>query len=185
MAPYMVNNIKVSLKFNTSEPSTTRKLKEFSRESAFVTKTSVNFFVLRYKFVYIVFHSGHINCTKIPSITEIDNSIENIQKLLPWLIIDTDYIIDNISANGCLTDKYLNLFKFSTFLKTSIQSHHFNPQQFPGLYTKYKDVTYIIFSSGRFVAVGSKSLDQLNESYVLFFNNVKHYLPAVSYDKQK
>lgn len=168
MFPYKVNNIKVSYKLNASF----LKLRLLTLSSEVeVSKKSNNFFVLRKNgFVYIIFYNGHVNCTKLVTLDEIESSKSVlIQYLKECSVSETK--IDNITASGSVfnsnnTEKKrkLNLFKLCAYLKEKNVKHRYNPHRFPGLNFRLYNVTFLIFNSGKFIVIGGKSITGLHST---------------------
>ena len=173
MCSYKVNNIKISCRILGE--NITNRLKDFSQNSNLVSTKLGNFFVLRQKFVFIIFYSGHVNCTKIKSMTQIPEVMQKLNELFPDLQVNYTQT-DNISASGVLLNSKINLFELSQHFKDNSQAHHFNPQLFPGLYTKYNSATFIIFKTGKFVCVGTKSISELEQVCEKFEENINKFL---------
>lgn len=148
-----VNNIKASCKVKNSDVGA--KLKEFSINSSLVTLKKSNFFVLRDKFVYIIFYTGHINITGIKAFHEINQSKGEIKAHLNLDIGEPR--IDNITLSGSVKGK-VNLFSFSSILQQNRLDFGFNPHKFPGLNFRPTSCpgTVVLFSSGKFILVGIK-----------------------------
>lgn len=101
----------------------------------------------------------------------INNAIESINKTLNKLM-DNDLIsknviinkkgIENIVASGTITENTSDLEELSYFLDNII----YEPEQFPGLiYRPEKKIVVLLFSSGKIVIVGAKSIDDINTTY--------------------
>ena len=157
---YSVNNIKISLTFEGEFRESV--LRQYAKTSPFVTKKCGNFFVVREKFVFIIFYKGHVNCTKLKDMDDITQVRAFLKTQLPTLELKACSIIDNITASGRIRGTELNLFRFSTYLSQDGRPHHYNPTCFPGLSTRIGRVTFILFRSGKYIAIGAKSLQQLN-----------------------
>jgi len=170
-----VNSIKISYKIKTNDAE--KLLHNFAQDSSHVTKVRSNFFVLRNQFVYVIFFSGHVNGMKLKTDEDIANSQNCLRDCLTNCELTTP-VIDNIAASGILRGSSINLFKFSEFLEELKIPHHFNPQSFPGLNLRIGSVTFVVFASNKYLAVGSKTRTQLEngcrtfEEYVSRFNAV-------------
>ena len=158
MCGYTINNIKVS--FKARSPHIQRSLKDLCSSSAYVTKKDINFFVLRKKFVFIVFFTGHINCTKLKSVDDLNNCLIEFEDFFPSHERETlelkAPIIDNISASGDLLIPRVNLLNLAKFLQTEQLKFRFNPEAFPGLCFRVQPVSFTVFTSGKFIAVGAQ-----------------------------
>lgn len=176
MIPYRVNNIKISFKLKC--PNVEKRLRLFAKTSADISKIDGNFFVLRREFVYVVFFTGHVNCTKLK--TPLD--FAECRKVLLRALQQKDIIecsllplrIDNISSSGDI-EKRVSLVGLCTFLSERSLPFRFNPQKFPGLCWRIEPVSFTVFTSGKFIAVGARSLSDLSiivnifEKYILQF----------------
>ena len=180
MFTYKVNNIKVSYKLNASFLKL--KLIALSKEIE-VSKKSNNFFVLRKNgFVFIIFYTGHVNCTKLLTSNEIESSKSVlIQSVKECSVTETK--IDNITASGSIFDNHsiasgrkINLFKLCSFLKVNNVKHRYNPHRFPGLNFKLYGVTFLVFNSGKFILIGEKSLVDLNSTINEFSQFMRVFL---------
>lgn len=177
MVVYTVNNIKVS--FKVSAENIQQLLKALAKHSDNVSKRDINFFVLRKKFVYIIFFTGHINCTKIRSLDEASKCklefIELFQEKVRASITLHEIKVDNISSSGCFEEGKVSLTRLAIFLQNSNIISRFNPETFPGLSLRICSVTFTIFSSGKFIAVGAKEFVDLSISVNIFERYLKSF----------
>lgn len=168
MFSYEVNNIKVSYKLISSR--LTQQLEELAadgnREST--SKRWGNFFVFRkHNFVYVIFYKGHVNGTKLKSISEIETSKKILMQSIVGHCQVSNVKIDNITASGSVFSveergvKKVNLFRLCDFLKKEKIKHRYNPHRFPGLNFRLLNVTFLLFNSGKFIVIGSKSFENL------------------------
>lgn len=166
-----VNNIKVSCKIEGD--NIRNHLKEFSKSSKLVTLVKNNFFVLRQRYVYVIFFAGHVNITKLKS----KKDVRRAQKILLLSVGSSLSIttpeIDNISASGVAKSGPINLFTLAKYLNERNYKFRFNPHRFPGLNLRIKTATFVIFTSGKFVLVGTKSKKELVDSIASFCGLVK------------
>lgn len=174
MFPYSVNNIKVSYKVVC--PSLPELLSELSVEKD-AKKTTNNFFVLRQLgFVYVIFYTGHVNCTKLKTLDDVEKSKQLFLRLSVKCEV-TNCRIDNITASGKVSPgSRLNLFSFCSFLKKEGIAHNFDPHKFPGLNFKLMSVTFILFNSGKFILVGGKSVTRLHLIINVFSKYIEKFL---------
>lgn len=159
-----INNIKLSFSLGSSKQlEIIKQLK--SHENT--TKVCSNFFVLRDVFVYIIFHSGHVNITKIKKNKYIKLSIKYFLKKykIPYIVFPP-YRIDNYSSHGKFNITFLKLSKVlkynghddDTFVESnSIKSVHLNLNRFPSLFIKTIFGSILLFGNGKYIFVGSKS----------------------------
>lgn len=156
---FVIKNIKFSLKIkNISLNSVLDELKE--QKINFETKG--NYVVIRDIYVYILFRSrsfilNHINITKIPSVNQINFSVDHLQrKILKNLKIEIcKEQIDNLTATYNIGQEINQL----RFLQKN-KKHHtikFNKEKFPGLFIKVPLGTFIIFHTGKINVVGCQS----------------------------
>lgn len=180
MAACAINNVKVSCK--VTGPSIKRTLQDLSCTSDSVTRKSSNFFVLRSKYVYIIFFTGHVNITGVRSVNEVANSCIHLKGLLhnKDLEISTPSI-DNICSSGSVRDR-VDLYQLAVFLQKNGYQFCFNPHKFPGLSIAPLENaargTFTIFSSGKFILVGLKSSYELDSVTKVFFAIIEKYLRA-------
>ena len=175
MSYYSVNNIKVS--FQVSSENIQSVLKSVCENSKYVTKKDLNFFVLRKNFVYVAFFTGHINCTKLKSLEDLEQCQKEFktffeQSEIPNLHFKSP-IIDNISASGGAALPRINLQSFARHLVQTEHTFRYNPETFPGLTLRIQPVTFTIFTSGKFIAVGAKRYVDLSISINLFLKNLR------------
>ena len=157
-----VNNIKASCKVQGKNISS--KLKVFEKGRISVTKRKSNFFVLRDKFVYIIFYTGHVNITGVRSRDTVNEARVYLSVLIKNLDLTlSQSVIDNICLSGSLS-RGLNLVSFSDQLQQDCVSFCYNPRKFPGLSfpsTNNNSGTTIVFTSGKFIIVGLKHEDAI------------------------
>ena len=173
-----VTNIKVSFKVNCE--NLREKLLDFCHKSYLVSKTDCNFFVVRpADYVYIVFYSGHVNCTKIKDFNSIEDCQKNFKRLVEeetgHQLLISSCSIDNISATGSLFSSPLSLFSLGEYLRTRREKFRYCPQRFPGLSVRIHSATFIVFTSGKYIAVGSKTLCELNIASNSFSRLIQDY----------
>ena len=171
MISYTVNNIKVSFKASSSDIK--KHLKSICRDSIFVTKRDINFFVLRKQFVYVAFFTGHINCTKLRTLDDSDLCLREFRSFFDESSVKSELVlkpttIDNISASGSLNIEQLNLLNLAEHLQNENLTFRFNPETFPGLCFRIQPVTFTVFTSGKFIAVGAQKHVDLSISIGLF-----------------
>lgn len=177
MTSYTVNNIKVSFKACSTDIRS--DLKRICQSSKFVTKRDINFFVLRKTFVYIAFFTGHINCTKLRSLEDLQCCQEEFGTFFDSITRGKlelkAPIVDNISASGSIAQSRINLQRLALFLQSINQKVRFNPETFPGLSFRISPVTFTIFTSGKFIAVGAQRYVDLAISISLFFKFIQQF----------
>lgn len=151
---YKIANVKVSLK--TTPISLDIVFNNLSRND-YNCKKYPNFLVIKTKYTFIIFKTNsngenHINITKIPNLSDINEAIEIIKQLTSCFVkSDT---IDNIIATTSVNRK-LNLHKIVE--DKNFARIKYNNEKFPGLFLKFDKATVILFHSGKIVIVGSKS----------------------------
>lgn len=172
-----INNLKASCKITGNDVRT--KLVALSKTSGKVSKRererNGNFFVLRDKFVFTIFFTGHVNCTKLKNFQEfteaqtiLNNHLENVD----ISVLKTD----TISANGILKGPPVNLFRLSNYFKSAAIHSHFNPEKFPGLNCRINDSsTFIVFQSGKYISVGAKTAERLTNDNEAFRKHISQF----------
>ncbi len=133
-----------------------------------------NFIVLYDKFVYTIFResknkTNHINITKIPSFVKIPEVLDFLSLQLSFDIIPNSLKIDNITGSLNLNKKLVlgELIEKTKKITTSEKIIlSYNNEKFPGLFIKvslnlYKIGTIIVFTSGKIVFVGCKTVSDL------------------------
>ena len=183
---FEIKNIKISLKvhaqlLNNVENKCSEKKLSFTRKN--------NFLIVKDQFIYTIFLSSknetnHVNITKIPQISEIDQSINFLSEKLCLSVCEETFRIDNITASLNLNYK-ISLIKlidkhseFDKYWNGEFVFSYCN-EKFPGLFIKLKLErkigTIIIFSTGKVVFVGCKSVDDIKclESLIIAFTKTR------------
>jgi len=121
---------------------------------------------------FLIFSSGKATCTGTASEKDAKEAIENMSKLLKDVGIDAKVSkieIQNIVASTKL-DRRLDIDKMAFELKNS----EYEPETFPGLVYKTKgSVTFLIFSTGKIVCVGARSIKDIEESFKYLVKKIK------------
>ena len=130
------------------------------------------------KSAQLIFEDGRVVSTGARSINSAERSISNVGVMLEEAgvpVYDKLYIeIENIVARASI-EKKLDLH----YLAQVMDDVEFNPEEFPGIIKKeiFKkeddeeyEVSTLIFSSGKIVITGHKSVEELKES----FENIVH-----------
>lgn len=155
----VIRNIKIS--FKVSSPDHLAVLvHQYKRSNA----KSDNFFVVRNRFVYIIFISGHINTTKIATHEEIRESIRHFLSLFGLRCLILPYFtVDNITASGIIDGPTLLLTPLRQAVqdrsfpeRDCIKSIQFHPDTFSAAFIKTAFGTILVFGSGKYIFVGSK-----------------------------
>jgi len=112
---------------------------------------------------FLIFSSGKATCTGAASEKNANKAIENMLKLLKDVGIVVKILkieVQNIVASTKL-DTRLDIDKMAFELENS----EYEPETFPGLVYKMEgSVTFLIFSTGKIVCVGAKSIKDIKES---------------------
>jgi len=113
---------------------------------------------------FLIFSSGKATCTGAASEKDAKEAIGNLLKLLKGMGINVKTLgieIQNIVASAKV-DARLDIDKIAFELKNS----EYEPATFPGLVYKMKgSVTFLIFSTGKIVCVGAKTIGEIEESF--------------------
>jgi TATA-box binding protein (TBP) (component of TFIID and TFIIIB) len=161
-----VKNVKGSFRLSNSvhlnEKANELELKEYN------IKRFHNFFVLRSQYVYIVFYSGFVNVTGVKAIEEFPISVTNFLNIFDFE--NSDIIeppkIDNLTASGLFNINPMFLSKLANCFhkEDGIVKVTYKPVFFPSVIVKYITIgTIMIYGSGRYNIVGSKSVDCIKE----------------------
>lgn len=119
-----------------------------------------NFVVIREKYTYNLFQSGHLNVSGVSGFKPIWDAVANILQIIPGATRISAVKIDNISATSWIPHQ-IDLRKLLHKIEPSV-SCSLNTTLFPGLFAKTKCGTVIIFRSGKLVIVGCKSIRQMS-----------------------
>jgi TATA-box binding protein (TBP) (component of TFIID and TFIIIB) len=178
-----VNNIKIRLVVSPSSlPRLKRSIERLDKSSGATVGTNRkrlfkkhhNFIVFRNSYVFIIFFSnGTVNITGIKSFSCITHALQTFCSSFRVSRRQiTDYIIDNVSANGDF-GKQINLVNLKQDInkrekkENLIQSASFNTNYFPAAFCKtYKIGTILVFNSGKFNIVGAKCQRHVREIFL-------------------
>ncbi len=111
-----------------------------------------------------IYRTGKYIMQGIRNIEGIQTSFEEMKRILSR-VIDTSRIekpkIQNIVVSGEV-GKILNLGKLAISLPYNVE---YDPEQFPGLIIRVsKSLTVLLFSTGRFVIVGARDIDEIEKT---------------------
>ena len=126
------------------------------------------------KSAVLVFSSGNLVCTGTKSIHQVRKVINEViiilKKINVNVTIKPKIIVQNIVASGTINLK-LNL----NFLALEMENTEYEPEQFPGLVYKIKELnaTFLLFSNGKLVCTGTKNKQQLEDSMKQLLKDVK------------
>ena len=168
MFTVQVKNVKVSISF--ANTLSLRRSVENLRIKTGTGYKNGTFFVFRDHFVFTIFNNGHVNCTKIPSVKDIDRAVNHIELILNEK--SEKVTIDNIVASGQIS-RFIAPKEFALFLQEKGEKVHFNPQRFPGACLKLSTGCMLFFQSGKLVFAGLKNLlflDREVEKITQYYN---------------
>ena len=138
-------------------------------------KKTASFFIVRDKFIYTIFYTGHINCTGIKRLSDIN---ESVSRLMSQLNLTLDQVktvkIDSILAASRISN-YVNLTSFAHFLRQRNYSVQYNPQRFPGLCIRKFPGCVLTFISGKVIFSGPNSEEILHRVATNFFKLYDDY----------
>ena len=159
MESYRITNVKVSIK--TSEIILDNVVYDET-----CMKRYKNFLVIKSQYTYIIFKTNkkknvtHINITKIPSISDINNSILFLKTIIDFEVYNTT--VDNIIA----TFKHFDCLNLWTICEKELfKCIKYNNESFPGLFVSTDQGTAILFSTGSIILVGCKKEKDLDILY--------------------
>ncbi len=113
----------------------------------------------------LIFGSGKIVCTGTKSPDQAVEAVNNLIEIMKGIGIDVKGVesveIQNIVASASL-GKSVNLNRIAF----ELEGTEYEPEQFPGLvYRMYEeDVVFLIFTSGKVICTGGKSIEQIERS---------------------
>jgi TATA-box binding protein (TBP) (component of TFIID and TFIIIB) len=170
---WKINNIKYSFKIKKYSllakhcwcQNNNIKSKSKSKKN----KAHLNFCVIKDKYTYVIFKSGHINVCKVKSFSEINKSLKHFFELtkIKETNLQTTYTVENICCNGKLASPNdFCLYQFHKILTSTIEKKNpdfyirFNTHIFPALYITNNNIKgkILVFSSAKFVIVGGDNL---------------------------
>lgn len=166
MIAQAINNVKISYKLRGCG-EINQVLKEFAQREEGITFRDGNFFVFRSaSYVYTIFYNGHVNATGLSSTRDIEDAQRELLSILDQPRLKAlGGKVDNITSSGSLPGQSrVNLIDLARRLKTLNIKFRFNPHKFPGLSLKLERATFIVFTSGKFVQVGSRSVNEIRRS---------------------
>lgn len=173
---FSIANIKLHVKItNLPENINFSEIQQGLIRSHLYVKVFHNFIVVKGRYTYTIFNSGHINITKVNNINKLKYIKKELDKLFSFLnfkIILSDFVTDNITA--CYDFKHNinlnNLYKeikidnptiFEQVFYTSeyeLPFCEYTPELFSALLIKTIKGTMLIFSSGKINIVGCREL---------------------------
>lgn len=122
----------------------------------------------------LIFSSGKIVCTGARSIDKVEESIQKIIKSLEKIginiTIKPELKVQNIVASGTIGFPLdLNLYAMK------LENTEYEPEQFPGLVYKLAEAkaTFLLFSNGKVVCTGTKSVEQVHAALDKLIKNIK------------
>ena len=127
------------------------------------------------KVASLIFRSGKIICVGARSIAEAKRALREIVRRIKKVGIRVDenkvrVKIENIVVAIDL-EKELNL----DALAFNLESSEYEPEQFPGLVYRLLEpkVAFLLFSSGRVICAGAKTLDEVKKAVNILQQNLK------------
>ncbi len=122
----------------------------------------------------LIFSSGKVVCTGARTLEDVRESINKIikslQKIGIKIKVEPKINVQNIVAAGSVgMDLNLNT------LAMKLENTEYEPEQFPGLVYKLKEVkaTFLLFSNGKIVCTGTKSEEAAHDAMDLLIINLK------------
>jgi len=122
----------------------------------------------------LIFSSGKVVCTGARTIEQVHASLKKIIKSLEKIgikiKIKPKVTIQNIVASGSVgMDLNLNT------LAMKLDNTEYEPEQFPGLVYKIPEAkaTFLLFSNGKVVCTGTKSVEQVHAALEMLIVNLK------------
>ena len=122
----------------------------------------------------LIFSSGKVVCTGARTIEQVHAALKKIIKSLEKIgikiKIEPKVTIQNIVASGSVgMDLNLNT------LAMKLDNTEYEPEQFPGLVYKLKaaKATFLLFSNGKIVCTGTKSVSAVHAALDMLIENLK------------
>ena len=171
-----IKNVKISIYLHL-RPDIIDKIRDFSITEQKLKKTA-SFVIFRdINFIYTIFFSGHINCTRIKHPRLIPNATERILSKLRLLESDLKNVVtDSILAVAKISN-YICMVSFAKYLKQNNFNVQFNPQRFPGICVRKPGGCILTFVSGKVVFTGFKSEEKIcsaKNSLIQTYNAYTH-----------
>lgn len=158
----VVSNHKISFRAGKNLKTSVHKL------DSDMVKLHHNYAIIRRKYVYSINFSGYINITKLRTCGDIPAAIEEICCLLQLPNKQPAYNIDNITASGHFGHT-ISLHKLQKYFAVhrgpQVIRFNFRPDYFCGANIKFAYGTIIIFHTGSFTIVGSKSKEDIQRLF--------------------
>ncbi|MEM2045774.1 MAG: TATA box-binding protein [Candidatus Bathyarchaeia archaeon] len=109
----------------------------------------------------LVFETGKVICTGAKSTEEAEFAIRKFVEVLRMKGVNVEQpkvTVVNVVVSANL-HRSINVEKLAADMKLS-----YEPERFPGAIIKHEGKTILVFSSGRIVCVGSKTLDEARQT---------------------
>ena len=162
----IIRNIKFSFRLKSAENLQ-------NRLKALVCSNNIkfhgNFAVLRLPYgVFSIWYGGFFNCTKQKNLQVFAKCLYKLGDLLKFNpeIDCLNIKANNISATGKVNIPQSILFSdliSSLNLDNALCSIRYDLNSFPGAVLKFRAGTFILFKSGKYISVGSKSPKRIKE----------------------
>lgn len=172
----MIKNIKISVEILVKE-NWRKKILSKEKKLDLNIKLCGNIVILKYMFTYCIIEKRkkstpttlerkfvviHVNITGIKDFSKISQSILNLKnsffrkKKTKILKVKIDNITSSFSFPKRIILPFIKKRNFNT---------KYNPERFPGLFLKFEEGTAIIFENGKVNIVGSKSKENVLETW--------------------
>lgn len=171
-----INNIKLSVKI---DPISLEKVENLCINKLIIYKKYLNFIVFKagksieHLHTYTLFkHASafknsdskqHVNITRVLP-NSISEAILTLQEVLDLFISPFTYVIDNITS-GCYLGRQIKLLDFIKDHPHLSKCIRYTPERFPAAFLKKNKQTFLIFTSGKFIILGSKSISEAEIAY--------------------
>ncbi len=118
------------------------------------------------KVATLIFRSGKIICVGARTRNDIKRAIEKVTKYLKEIGINISSSDIKIKVENIVISADLGMELPLDVLAFQLESSEYEPEQFPGLvYRIYEPrVAFLLFSSGRIVCAGAKSINSVNKA---------------------
>ena len=127
------------------------------------------------KVATLIFRSGKIICVGAHTKSDIKKAIENVVKYIRETGVNVSSKDIKIKVENIVISANLGMELPLDVLAFQLESSEYEPEQFPGLVYRIYDpkVAFLLFSSGRIVCAGAKSMKAVNKALTFLKDKLK------------
>ena len=176
-ARVIITNFKGHFRYTNSEENK-RRVRNLTSGDKCSVKHHANFTVLKSEFTFVVFWTaGFVNVTKVRRLDQLNTSVVREFGNITGIFSANSPIVDSIHAKGSVTLTH----PLRTLHESAIQlgfNAELRPSYFSGLIVRSAEGTLIVFQSGKYFILGSKTVDNTEKvSDLLCVNILPHLSP--------